>query len=377
MQNQSAIITGASEFVSKLFREHLQTDMVYHTYEHSEMVARSARKIGKGMRLGEEGIEVVMLAAWLHDTGYTEVYRGHEEVSTRIASEFLGREGYPIEKTTLVLGCIRATKIPQQPHNLLEQIVADADLSSLGRKSFFESSSLLQSELEKVLGESYTEEEWSQKNLQLLGEHTFFTRYAQEAYGEQQAENMRLLYKRIRRMQAQTEKASADENKSTSHKGPYDEASEYDEPELLHKGLSDLKLEQSHLDHKAQIIMLSNTILMIAGMFSITLWANSRRNDLSIGIPLFILLSAATIALICSALAVRPLRAATNGWLATAMDNNVLPANNLLQDYLAEQKLIEGKYYYLRLSYTIFIYGLSLTLLSFGAVYFLTRFCMH
>src|SRR5437879_3195121 len=125
MPEQTDIITKASDFVFDLFKARLPEHLVYHTYGHTQMVAETARKIGKGMRLGEEGIEVVMLAGWFHDTGYTELYRGHEEISIRIARYFLERNNYPEEKIELIAGCIAATRIPQQPQNLLEEIVAD------------------------------------------------------------------------------------------------------------------------------------------------------------------------------------------------------------------------------------------------------------
>jgi predicted metal-dependent HD superfamily phosphohydrolase len=152
------------------------------------------------MKLGEEGIEVVMLAAWFHDTGYTEKYRGHEEISVRIATEFLRGQQYPEEKIRLLTGCIRATKIPQQPHNLLEEIVADADLSGLGRKSFFAKSELLHHEWEKAFETRYSDEEWARQNLDLLREHRYFTPYASGKYNDTQAENIRRLSKKIRKL---------------------------------------------------------------------------------------------------------------------------------------------------------------------------------
>src|SRR4029079_7986026 len=93
--------------------------------------------------------------------------------------------------------CIRATLMPQEPHNMLEEVVADADLSGLGRKSFFDKSELLHIESEKALGITYSDHEWAQKNLDLMTAHNFFTRYAQETYTSQQTENILALSKKI------------------------------------------------------------------------------------------------------------------------------------------------------------------------------------
>ncbi len=197
MKEKAEIITRVSEFVFALFKEHLSDSLVYHTYQHTELVADTARKIAEGMKLGKEGIEVVTLAGWFHDTGYTEIHRGHEEVSIRIAKQFLKKDNYPEEKIELIAGCIRATKIPQQPKNLLEEILADADLSGLGRKSFFEQSRLLRIELERAIGVTYTEEQWTQQNLDLLTSHKYFTSFAQDAFDNQQSENIRILSKEL------------------------------------------------------------------------------------------------------------------------------------------------------------------------------------
>ena len=212
MPKESDIVSKASEFVSVLFKERLAEYLVYHTFEHSKMVADTAQKIGKGMKLGEEGIEVVTLAGWLHDAGYTETYRGHEEISVRVAREFLRKENYPEEKIKLVTGCIRATKIPQQPKNFLEEIVADADLSGLGRKSFFKQGELLHIEWEKALSIMQSNDEWAQQNHALLIGHRYFTSYAQEKFGQQQAENIRINYKTIRKLAKERDEIPKDQS---------------------------------------------------------------------------------------------------------------------------------------------------------------------
>lgn len=195
MTEHHDIIARTEEFVFDLFKHTLPDYLVYHTYAHSESVTKTARKLAQDTELGEEGVEVVMLASLLHDTGYTELYKGHEEISVRIAAEYLRSQAYAQEKIEVVLGCIRATRIPQSPRNILEEIVADADLASLGKKSFFEQSELLRIEWERAQGRHYTDEEWLEQNIDLLSKHTFFTRAAQERYAPRQAENLRRLYK--------------------------------------------------------------------------------------------------------------------------------------------------------------------------------------
>ena len=69
---------------------------------------------------------------------------------------------------------IRATKIPQQPTNLLEQIIADADLDYLGRSDFHDIASLLFKEL-KHKNMSLIEADWDQIQIKFLQSHHYFT----------------------------------------------------------------------------------------------------------------------------------------------------------------------------------------------------------
>ncbi len=194
------IIAETERFVFDLLKREQRDGYVYHTFSHSERVAGTARRLATALELGEEGIEIVTLAAWLHDVGYIEIYKGHEEVSIRIATEFLRSKQYPEDKIQLISGCISATKVPQKPNNVLEEIVADADLAGLGRKSFFEQSELLRIEWDRALGKNYTDEEWISQNIDLLSSHHFFTAVAKEHYEEQQGDNLRKLYKRKQKL---------------------------------------------------------------------------------------------------------------------------------------------------------------------------------
>ena len=46
-------------------------------------------------------MEPIIIAAWFHDTGHSEIYQGHESVSKRLAEGFLRIEGYPKDKIAI------------------------------------------------------------------------------------------------------------------------------------------------------------------------------------------------------------------------------------------------------------------------------------
>src|SRR5262245_54459373 len=140
---QSEIIKKAEEFISSLFRQKLGSKMIYHNYAHTLDVVENTRKIGKKSDLGDEELEIVTLAAWFHDSGYIDTYKGHEERSKEIAEQFLKENSYSPDKTAKVLSCIETTKIPQVPKSPMEEVISDADLIHLGKEDFFEYSDLL------------------------------------------------------------------------------------------------------------------------------------------------------------------------------------------------------------------------------------------
>ena len=121
--------------LARLERE-LDPRLGYHNLLHTLDVMKQTEIIAK-----QEGIndkhELLLLntAAAYHDSGFLLVYKGHEEKSCEIATEDL-KNVFSEEDIKKICGMIRATKIPQSPNTLLEQIICDADLDYLGRNDF-------------------------------------------------------------------------------------------------------------------------------------------------------------------------------------------------------------------------------------------------
>ena len=86
---KSPLIQKASTFVFELLREKLPANHIYHNYTHTCEVVDAAKEIAEGCDLNKDETEMVLLAAWFHDTGFIELYDGHEQVSKQIAEKFL------------------------------------------------------------------------------------------------------------------------------------------------------------------------------------------------------------------------------------------------------------------------------------------------
>jgi len=158
----------------RLERE-LAPDLFYHSIRHTrDEVLPAAERLAAMEGICEEQFLLLRTAATYHDIGFIEKYTGHEAVSIRIASEVLPRFGYSPTQIQAITDIIRATKLPQSPRNLLEQIMADADLDGLGREDFWDRNVDLRAEL-AVYDRPVDDVEWYKGQVQFLTAHSYFT----------------------------------------------------------------------------------------------------------------------------------------------------------------------------------------------------------
>ncbi len=173
------IINKTSDYIKSLFEEDLRDSLVYHNLNHTLMVVDAANKISKEMRLSSSEQEIVILAAWFHDAGFTVTYQDHEDESASIANLKLSEWKYPLHKIDQVVTGILDTKMPQSPKNKLGEILCDADLYHLSHPKYWEYNDRLYEELRCCLGMDITNDEWLINNLKFLKNHNYYTRYAQ------------------------------------------------------------------------------------------------------------------------------------------------------------------------------------------------------
>lgn len=167
----------ATDFILKKLDRELPKHLYYHCIAHTEDVYASAKMLAKMEQVNAYQTELVLTAACYHDSGFLNSIIGHEEVSCIIASQNLRLFKYTKAEIELICGMIRATRIPQNPKNHLEQILADADLDYLGRNDFFTISHKLFRELIHT-GIINDDAEWNEVQLNFIESHQYFTKSA-------------------------------------------------------------------------------------------------------------------------------------------------------------------------------------------------------
>lgn len=167
----------------------------YHNIEHAIDVAKSAYRLGKLEGASENDRQLLITAGLMHDYVYeyqpsdpNNLYLGlslitpksnNEERSAKAAEFILSSFGYSSAEIKKISQMILATKVPQNPKNLLERIMCDADFDVLGRDDLFEKSENYRRELgiDDELG-------WYRLQTEFLSSHRYFTESARRSREE-------------------------------------------------------------------------------------------------------------------------------------------------------------------------------------------------
>src|SRR5688572_13597072 len=113
---ETKLIANARSYAEEVLKN-LPETFTYHNLTHTSAVAKAAEVIGRASHLSDDDLESVLIAAWLHDTGYKKDSDNHEEVAKETASKLLTEWGAPSKKIEQVKGLIQATSMPQNPKN--------------------------------------------------------------------------------------------------------------------------------------------------------------------------------------------------------------------------------------------------------------------
>ncbi len=183
----------AKAYAARRLNSELPPTAYYHSARHTlDDVLPAAARLAEVEGVHGDELLCLLTAACFHDIGHIEQSENHEAISVRIASEVLPRFGYSPEQIRLISALIMATKVPQHPDTLLEKIIVDADMDSLGREDFLRVSRALRDEL-AAAGVHYTDPDWYQYQIDFLEEHHYFTRAAHELRDNGKRRNLALL----------------------------------------------------------------------------------------------------------------------------------------------------------------------------------------
>ncbi len=190
-------VERAVAYAYEEFARKLSPSLAYHNLQHTFAdVLPVAERLAVQCEIEPQEQQLVRVAAAFHDIGWISQGNEHEATGVKVVRAVLPDFGFSAAAIETIAGMIMATRIPHSPKNLLEEILADADLDSLGRDDFWESAARLRTELAN-LGEPMSNLEWYRYVLAFLESHHYFTSAARALRAAQKARHCEDLRSRI------------------------------------------------------------------------------------------------------------------------------------------------------------------------------------
>ncbi len=393
----SSIVESAELYVVNYLKHKLPAGAIYHNIFHTQYVVDAAKTLIKKEKISEEEAECILIAAWFHDVGYTKSCENHEEISIGEVIRFLEDYKYPKEKVEKIVGCIKATQMPQAPKNNIEEILCDADLHHIAMDSFDSDSKLLRTELELLEGRIMSDVEWLKCNSEFLKEHKFYTDFAFRNWSAMKSSNLaaneRKLNKAIDKEALIKEKKKEKKKLLKINDNKADKTIEtmYRVTLRNHIKLSDIA------DAKANILLSVNAIILSLALSNLFPKLDKADNHYLI-VPTLIFLLTAVVSIIFAILSTRP-KVTSGTFTKEDIENkkvNLLFFGNfykmplevfdegiftLIKDkeylYKSLNKdlyflgiVLARKYKLLRITYAIFMTGIIISVLAFGIAFY-------
>ena len=289
-----------------------------------------------------------------------------------------------------------ATKFSHTPQDIGEMIIKDADSSHFAKEYYEETSELLRQELQLHNRKNYSSSEWIMENIKMLTEkHKFYTDYALKNWNQAKEENLLEL---VEKQNKREKKLNKEEHKARL-KAKY----KNDNPERSIQTLFRVTL-RNHIklsdiaDTKANILLSVNAIIISLAISNLIpkLDAVSNRHLL---IPTLVLVLFSVASMILWIMSTRP--NVTSGEFTKEQvknrDVNLLFFGNFHKmpfdlfkwginemikdkDYVYESlmldlhllgKVLHRKYLLLRLTYTVFMLGIIISVIAFVIAFYL------
>ena len=392
----SPLVKEAQVYVTELLNKELSTKLTYHSLRHTEAVVKECRALAPAANLSSDDTEALLLAAWFHDVGYLDVYDGHEFRSMERAAAWLTEHQVLPSRVQLIKDLIKATHRDSMCANDLQKLLVDADMSNLARDDFRSSAELLRIEWELMLGRSYSNPDWAELQLNFMLGHKYESEVGKDRYRKPFKKNLDEQRDQLKKTEKKKKKKSKAQNETFAEPKRGIETM-FRTMYSNHMKLSDMA------DKKASMMISLNAVLMsiiitYLGAKTSALGPAFTRNPI-LAIPMSILLLTSLGSIVTAILSAQPdvtsfkwltksPQVATNRrvtllffgqFTKLSLDNfqsgirdlmrqKDMLYTNMVTDVYYLGEVLTRKYDLLRRSYSIFMVGLILTVLSFVIV---------
>jgi predicted metal-dependent HD superfamily phosphohydrolase len=389
----SALIIEVEKFVSSFLSKRIHPSFVYHNLAHTQRVVKKVIEISENAEVEKTALENLEIAAWFHDTGYIDGSAKHEEKSVEIATEFLGSKNIPEERIQAITALILATEMKYVPQNSLEEIIKDADCAHVSSKNFLDIVSLLRKEWELSADKKYTHVGWMNLNVDFLTQkHNFYSEFALRNWSKGKEKNLAKLLKNLKKLKNENKKFKQKKTALDLKKNK-SEVPERGVETMFRVALRNHMTLSNIADTKANILLSVNAIIVSLALSNLLPKLDNPSNaHLLIPTIIFVIFTVASI--ILSILATRP--NVTEGkfnkedvankkvnllffgnfhqmqledfeWgISEMMTDRDYLYGSLTKDLYFLGLVLNRKYKILRITYTVFMIGIIVSVLAFA-----------
>ena len=376
------LIDEAKEHV-RLVLSNVDSKCHYHNTEHTLMVYRATIELANISQLEAADKEALYLAALFHDVGFIEGAEHHEARSAQMAEEWLTLKKYDPNQIEKIRRLILSTNMSVAPQDPLENIINDADLSHLASNDYLVITDKLRSEKEARIGEKLSKGEWLKINIKFFKDHDFFSPAGKKVFGPGKDRNLQELID-IRNNRRQKKAAKKAKEKSTSISESKAANTQFKTALRNHIDLSAIA------DNKANMMLSVNALILTISIPALGIQVAQHPNML---IPFSALLVTCMLSIIYATLATKPIvmsgttdfadvkelnanlfffgnfykmtRNKYQEGIQYVIDNEDSLDSSIIKDLFDLGRALGGKYRYLSICYTVFMYGLIITSTSF------------
>jgi predicted metal-dependent HD superfamily phosphohydrolase len=389
----SALIIEVEKFVFSFLSKSIHPNYVYHNLTHTQRVVKNTKEIAVFLEVEKVSIENLVIAAWFHDTGYVDGQENHEVKSVQIASEFLTAQNISEERIQAITALILATEMEYVPQNSLEEIIKDADCAHVASKNFLDIASLLRKEWELSVDKKYTHADWIDLNVGFLTQkHNFYSEYALRNWSKGKEKNLAKLLKNLKKLKNENKKFKQKKTALDLKKNK-SEVPERGVETMFRVALRNHMTLSNIADTKANILLSVNAIIVSLALSNLLPKLDNPSNaHLLIPTIIFVIFTVASI--ILSILATRP--NVTEGkfskedvankkvnllffgnfhqmklddfeWgISEMMTDRDYLYGSLTKDLYFLGLVLNRKYKILRVTYTVFMIGIIVSVLAFA-----------
>jgi len=387
------LLQEAEKYVTELFQSEIPSTFEYHDLQHTREVVHYSRIIGEEEKLSHQEMETLLLAAWFHDSGFAREKFNHEHYSFLEAREFL-KNKIEQERLDIIGETILSTRLPQHPRNKLARILCDADTFHLSlEEEFMVRSEKLKNEWRNAYNMEVDDRTFWDQTAFFINIHEYFTKYGKTVLQPGKEYNQWKVREKIKELEKDQKKREKKLEKDVSKL-----EKKLDKLKMPSRGIESMfrltarnQINLSAIaDNKANILISVNAIIISV---VVTMMINRIAQYPNMILPsiIFLLTSLATV--ILGILSTRP---NVKGGRFSKEDVKQKRVNllffgnfynmeyedyeeaikemmkdydglygNMIMDQYYLGRVLGKKYRLLRIAYTVFMFGFSISVIAF------------